>query len=138
MTQRKEKQMVASRPIRFRAWDEGEKEMVTNLFDRAIINKQGNLIAQSALRLMQYTGLKDKNGKEIYEGDVVRYDESEKISHWVAGETAVVVWVAPRFTFRMKPYDEFSGSNQNMPSEDDSEFLEIIGNIYENPELLNS
>jgi len=58
------------REIKFRAWDDNEKQMVfwddlrdTKLFDDGFDNNQ--------CTLMQYTGLKDKNGKEIYEGDVV-------------------------------------------------------------------
>ena len=138
-----------SREIKFRAWDEEKKTMVfpvqswnTELFFFGFNSKGlecSRYVGKGAwkrLPVMQFTGLLDKNGKEIYEGDVVKYDTSEEINHWVAGETAIVVWVAPRFTFRMKPYNEFSGSNQNMPSADDAEFLERIGNIYENPELL--
>ena len=85
--------------------------------------------------LMQYVGLNDKNEQLIFEGDIIRYDEIGEINHWVAGEMAVVLWHPPRFTFRMKPYDAFTGCNQNMPSPDDSEYITVIGNIYENPEL---
>lgn len=141
-----------NREIKFRAWNKKQNEWanINQLSDwgsceiTAAVG-MGNeqypyqtmrIVSDDVYELMQYTGLKDKNGKEIYEGDIVRYDESEKINRWVSGEKAVVIWMPPRFTFRVKPYDKFVGSNQNLPSVDDQEFIEIIGNIYENPELL--
>ncbi len=126
------------RTIKFRIWADGKMDCSPETFTGWL---NDNFIFDGYDKgkepiVMQFTGLLDKSGKEIYEGDIVKYDESEKISAWVAGETAIVMWVAPRFTFRTKPYEEFTGSNQNMPSEDDAEFLEVVGNIYENPELL--
>lgn len=78
--------------------------------------------------LMQYTGLKDVHGKEIYEGDVVNtiYD----------GElfTGVVVYDESELGFKATNGKENYGSNfQYLPC---CEEVEIIGNIYENPELL--
>ena len=83
--------------------------------------------------LMQSTGLKDKNGKEIFEGDIV-----------TDGEFARIVQYHQTLGFYM--FDEegnerfFSGSATLEDFEEDakivSEILEIIGNVYENPELL--
>lgn len=68
----------------------------------------------------QYTGLKDKNGKEIYEGDIFLYD---------GRETAVIKWV-----------DELMGFAGVFDGDDteslDCDYCEIIGNIHDNPELL--
>lgn len=72
--------------------------------------------------LMQYTGLKDKNGKEIYEGDIV---SGWKDSHWHDGKDRVlkeVEWT-----------DELAGFNI---IQIEMRTCEVIGNIYENPELL--
>lgn len=83
--------------------------------------------------LMQSTGLKDKNGKEIFEGDIV-----------TDGEFARIVQYHQTLGFYM--FDEegnerfFSDSANLEDFEEDakivSEILEIIGNVYENPELL--
>ena len=77
--------------------------------------------------LMQSTGLKDKNGKEIFEGDIVDYK----------GRKAVVKWHGSYASFIYRFVDEL---NERV-SEWHPLFLayyhfEIVGNIYENPELL--
>lgn len=84
----------------------------------------------------QYTGLKDKNGVKIFEGDVCKYDDNENMSDWVSGETFVVIGLKGRFTARMKPYDNHNGTNQNTMNEDVEDCVEVIGNIHSNPELL--
>ena len=76
---------------------------------------------------MQYTGLKDKNGKEIYEGDVVRA-RSKYID-----AVYVVYWEARSCQFRC--YSPKSGKQYDK-THDMLWADEVIGNIYENPELL--
>lgn len=85
--------------------------------------------------IMQSTGLRDKNGKEIFEGDIV-----------TDGEFARIVQYHQTLGFYM--FDEegnerfFSDSATLEDFEEDakivSEILEIIGNVYENPELLET
>jgi len=124
------------RPIRFRAWDKDGQEMIgpndfyqnadvlpsgyktgCHLSDFFNINKDGTVGKEHEnIVLMQYTGLKDKNGKEIYEGDVVNVDGSRQIIKWLYSEWSVFD--------NTGEYGYSSGE------------CEIIGNIYENPELL--
>jgi uncharacterized phage protein (TIGR01671 family) len=78
--------------------------------------------------LMQYTGLKDKNGKEIYEGDIIRsfFSDGQECIHKIGYESA-----EGRFTASWKLIS--CGINQAWINEFEKE---VIGNIYENPELV--
>ena len=82
----------------------------------------------------QCTGLKDKNGKLIYEGDVLRYRKEEYNDEW---KKSKVVWSGdydyPAFDIDDIQFDTSNGLSYLIG--DNWEF-EVIGNIYENPELL--
>lgn len=85
--------------------------------------------------VMQYTGLKDKNGKEIYEGDVVQFmcvDESFEKNIVVCGEHSAF---DDRYVFEVGYYLESIDKKVQYPLGYTNE-LEVIGNIYENPELI--
>lgn len=83
------------------------------------------------LELLQYTGLKDKNGVEIYEGDIIRYfSEVMSKKEWICS----VEVIGATFAVRTGKKSYMDGSFLNRLSKDEK--LEIIGNIYENPELL--
>lgn len=91
-------------------------------------------------KVMQYTGLKDKNSKEIYEGDIVNLRYGNRLylpdeeQEWI--DTTRVCEFTPRgWTFRDPKADVGIASNRNMEGQDNC--LEILGNIYENPELLS-
>ena len=111
------------REIKFRAWDKkGQIGMIDNpKLDVVLENKRYVVI--------QFTGLKDKNGKEIYEGDVLRFLftdlEVDKIDENYI--KARVVFEEGRF---------FMKDNCDSKYYFDEENCEVIGNIYKNPELL--
>lgn len=87
----------------------------------------------------QYTGLKDKNGKKIFEGDIVRLTDEHNEIEW----TAVVVFGNPNgeynWGWQLKAIGEFDGNKDILlwvDMEESGAYFEIIGNIHDNPELL--
>lgn len=122
------------REIKFRAWD-GQK--MFNVDVLAIspcgwscpdYGKKGvSLAYQPSVKAMQYTGLKDKNGKEIYEGDLVTINQEDEEDifeiEWDECTSRFIMSCDSHYTC---DFDNYNGSD-----------CEIIGNIYENPELLN-
>jgi hypothetical protein len=112
-----------SREIKFRAWNKLAKKMaVIDALDwmldsyRAHADKMGGSGHLADIVLMQYTGLKDKNGVEIYEGDIIKADW-----HWDTPH--LLSW----------PADCYDIIEHCL--EPDA-YLEVIGNAFEHPELL--
>ncbi|GGD05682.1 YopX family protein [Enterococcus wangshanyuanii] len=123
---------------KFRAWDKERGMMKCHgLFQGCTIAQLYNDDYQNYMRfldeiiLMQYTGLKDKNGVEIYEGDVVRQ---------VAGEYSYIGAVEKDcyqfYIDGIDPLDAYSFDDVADTSNCTAD-LEVIGNIHENPELLS-
>lgn len=123
---------------KFRAWDKVFKEMVqvnALVLDEQVVKvtyKNGNVAKEDMkeYELMQSTGLKDKNGKEIFEGDVLCDEgiEQEDEFVYVSVSSKEGMWICTQITNEDCGY---GGALNEFVSD-----YSIIGNIYENPELL--
>ena len=134
-----------SREIKYRAWLKEEKKMVNvetiDFSEKSIQYLEKNEIIDAYLlrtkfledvEIMQYTGLEDKNGIEIYEGDILKYkylyDRRFKYLSLVKFiETEASFGIKDRYENEIPLY-RIAANN----------YFEVIGNIYENEELLKS
>ena len=114
-----------TREIKFRAWHLGAKQMLTNRHQ----GYEGNVFSWKhegqPIIIMQYTGLKDKNANEIYDGDILQLHGDPSLRFPVKWEDEAAGWAIECH----KSEPEFLGDYQ-------PEYLEIIGNIHENSEIV--
>lgn len=141
------------RPIKFRAWDKKKKKMCTHgfyiraegqwvIFDDEDGGKSGlwehDISEDYELELMQFTGLLDRNNREIWEGDIVQihfyhdpdYEKVIGFIKWIESLLGFSIYVKTGnlFSVDFKTGGDFGNKRA----------VEVIGNIYENPELLES
>jgi len=122
------------REIKFRAWDKRKKRILLyEVCDWLEIAMDGKIFdmrfhgggeeVTDYYILMQYTGLKDKNGKEIYEGDIIEFQEMKYEVYY------------SNTSFKVRPYPY---PLHELHRQDGIIYYgcEVIGNIYENPELI--
>lgn len=124
------------RIIKFRAWDKKNK-LMTSPFSTYIApnGADGQMIMDTPnsddFVLLQFTGLLDKNGKEIYEDDLLRYlTTNGKPSH-----IRQVIWNITKGRWQFKKLRVIAEESHYV-REDKAARHEIIGNVYENSELL--
>jgi uncharacterized phage protein (TIGR01671 family) len=133
------------RPIKFRVWEEIKNIMLYP--DTVSFDNEGKVYSVEDIRYqqlfsmfvdpynviaMQFTGLHDKNGKEVWEGDIFVWKEVG-----VEIGMGVVVYDDESASFRVKCKDYYIDTLADTPGNWFPHILgEVIGNIYENPELL--
>ena len=140
------------RDIKFRAWHKDNRRMLDSIdLDGAnfrfnndwseSINwsvwdrfKSEVIVNEETAILMQYTGLKDMNGTEIYEGDVVSYVAATSGNFSREEGISVVEYKATQYLAAHTAFRPFNLSNGR---EIKTNSIEVLGNIYESPELLS-
>lgn len=125
--------MTNNRELKFRAWNTLTKNMfqveLLGLSDKAL--SPSHLLAwvsipfQPHIILMQFTGLKDKNGKEIYEEDIIKQNRQNCKVEWNESQAMFGFYEKTSMgkTWRSNCYDSLTDS-------------EVVGNVHETPELL--
>lgn len=98
-------------------------------FNQDCINWRCQLIEVGNGSIGQYTGLHDKNGKEIYEGDILKFSDVD---------TAIVEWNNEYSSFIVKPIQDYYFDSEILGHATEYSEVEVIGNICENKELLNT
>lgn len=127
-----------NREIKFRVWDTYNKEMldVQELDYADSYNGQpmirttmyNDYFDTEEMILMQFTGLHDKNGKEIYEGDIVEL----KANNGCCEMIGTIIYDEYDLAFELRDIEEETQECLWYAEQE----LEVIGNIYDNPELL--
>jgi uncharacterized phage protein (TIGR01671 family) len=113
------------REIKFKAWESGQK-VVHPPFGLFMIPKWTEpLTNDNGVKVMQFTGLKDKGGRDIYEGDICRHRLYENEAYRIFE----VEYVDGGFRYSGRSDNHWFTLNTGAN-------FEVIGNIYENPELL--
>ena len=123
-----------NRIIKFRAWDKHNKKMSkvdALLLDTDEVMTSDNMGEPKMsyhYEIMQFTGLLDKNGKEIYEGDILRRGEGVSFVVWCLDGWRYNSWMPGGQELYMS-VDRTRGASHLI--------AEVIGNIHESPELLS-
>lgn len=130
------------REIKFRAWNKLTNKMYSHKdLEDVLVNLTKNdfisgifLPLNSDNELMQYIGIEDEGEKEIYEGDIVKRIDRTPIAQ-MYGKEVIGVVVFTEGSFSLNTHEGYYLMNNNRLSNLCS--YKVIGNIYENPELLN-
>ncbi|WP_103151546.1 YopX family protein [Staphylococcus aureus] len=131
--------------LKFKAWDKDKKVM--SIIDEIDFNSGYILISTGyksfdEVKLLQYTGLKDKNNTEIYDGDIVEFDTSLAYEYGILNKAIVTIsnidGVIPDLFTVEECGDivEWSYFEKDIDELDFFDDCKIIGNIYETPHLL--
>jgi len=131
--------MLANDRLKFRAWYHDIKKMLDWTTIQEDIEALGFRELLSEVSLMQFTGVYDSAGVPIYEGDIIVDTEDPSIGYWV------VVWSPITLAFMLGSLQHDPRDDNYFKFEHSEDYLEdnisptdiVIGNIFENEELLN-
>lgn len=124
------------REFKFRAFVDGRMGAPFDAFAPEFMSTGGTF--SDGVIIMQYTGLKDKNGKEIYEGDVIHIEYGECVGHEQVYEDYREIWepITGSVVFEDGAFSFEGHSAGTLPLSAYIDDIVVVGNIYENPELI--
>jgi hypothetical protein len=102
------------RKIKFRAWDKENDKIIDDVYNHSFYKSLNDCLENSLI--MQFVGIQDINGKDIYEGDIINIGELPEYQNIIVDDIRCITHIIDAYQRRI--------------------WIKIIGNIYENPELL--
>ena len=123
------------REVKFRVWNKEKKRMITKGVFKVLDAIENGKLDRDKFEILQYTGLKDINNREIYEGDIVEFSSgSRSVIFYKRG----AVRFSEGFWIDDNSYTNVVDPDFVSMDDEEKEILKckVIGNIYENPELL--
>jgi uncharacterized phage protein (TIGR01671 family) len=144
---------IGMREIKFRVWNKREKRMFSTVYQlgsdcwKTTVQDCGDIVETFDMKdlcVLQYTGLRDENGIEIYEGDIV----SQELRKFVNTETSYegkrtektsneyVVTLKGEVRWNRDSFEIYWTHEEGVESRRINTDVEVVGNIYQNPELL--